>query len=91
MGPACGKSTGISLKKGDEWFHLARYFDSEYGRYGPEQLAGFLGLPVDEVFPISYDISLIAEGNEDVLKGQFHSEPLERLSRDERMSLLFDE
>src|SRR5277367_861339 len=44
------------------WFHLARYHDVDREDSGPEVLAATLGLPVTDVFPITYDLSGIAEG-----------------------------
>ncbi|MHB1457632.1 MAG: hypothetical protein ACYC0V_12030, partial [Armatimonadota bacterium] len=77
----------VSLVKDGEWFHLVRYFDAAYDRYGPVQLAEFLGLSIDEVFPISYDISSLAVGDERALKGSILAEPEKKLSYDERRAL----
>lgn len=38
----------------DGRFNLARYHDYDYHQNGPESLAEFLGLPISEIFPISY-------------------------------------
>ncbi len=53
----------------NNWFELARYHDVDYGRRGPDALASFMGLSVDEVFPISYNISNLAVGIPDVVRG----------------------
>lgn len=79
----------LSLWSHNEWVDLARYFDVDYSGRGPVSLSRRLGLPVTEVFPITYDISEHAEGLESVLKGIIDSEPKNRLSEDERMALIF--
>ena len=71
------------------WFQLDRYFDPGYERHGPEQLAHFLGAPHDEVFPILYDISGVAVGHPEVVRGKITAEPEVRLTDDERMELVF--
>jgi ribosomal protein L40E len=63
------EDVGLSVEKDGEWFHLARLFDSSYDEFGPAQLAEFLGLRLEEVFPITYDISHAAQGKRDVLVG----------------------
>lgn len=71
------------------WFHIARYFDIDRERRGPEQLAEGLGLPVSEVFPLRYDLAGVAKGHADVVRGQIDAEPAVRLSDAERMALIF--
>jgi hypothetical protein len=39
------------------WFTMARYHDVDAAKRGPTALATFLGMSLDAVFPISYDIS----------------------------------
>jgi hypothetical protein len=77
----------ISMENDGTWFHLARYFDVEYGRSGPEQLAGFLRLPVNGVFPIEYDISTLVRANDQFTRGMIPIEPEERLSLEELIAL----
>ena len=50
----------VSLFKDRSWFHLARYHDIDYNRRGPDQLAAFLGLDIDRVFPIKFQIDYVA-------------------------------
>jgi hypothetical protein len=69
----------LSLEKEGRWFHLARYFDADYETRGARQLADFLDLPVDQVFPISYDVSGFVEGNPRALRGSVVADPKERL------------
>jgi len=69
------------------WFHLARYFDLTYDRYGPQQLAKVFEKPLAHVFPISYDIADVAVGNSTVLRGVLKAVPDERLTEDEIMRL----
>jgi hypothetical protein len=80
----------LSVCRGGSWFQLNRYFDPGYERHGPEQLARFLGLPRAEVFPILYDISAVAVGHPEVVRGRITAEPEARLTDDERMELVFE-
>lgn len=77
----------LSVARDERWFHLARYFDVDYVSKGPEALAQFLSMPIDEVFPISYDLVGIVVGPSDVLKGEIRNEPRERLTDGERVAL----
>ena len=77
----------MSVFKDGIWFHLSRYFDPDYKRNGPQALADFLGLKVDQVFPIRYDIRHICEGNPKVIVGQVDKEPTEKLTREEIIAL----
>ncbi len=77
----------VGIEKDGQRFELARYFDSDYDSRGPEQLAQFLGLPIDEVFPISYDLSAIAVGHPQVLVGRIPQAPREKLTSEELLSL----
>jgi len=76
-----------SFERDGRWFHLARYHDVDYEKRGPEQLAAFLGLPVDDVFPISYDVRKFAKGDPLALCGVIPKEPQERLTEDELIAL----
>jgi hypothetical protein len=73
----------LSIERNGEWFHLARYHDFDFDRRGPDALSRFLDLPIDEVFPISYDIRELAHGDPAALAGRVLKEPTERLSRRE--------
>jgi len=70
-----------------EWFELARYFDVDYKRRGPEQLARFLGMRQDEVFSIAYDITAAVQGGFPVLRGRIEADPEEKLTEDEIIAL----
>jgi hypothetical protein len=70
-----------------KWFNLARYFEPTVRLFGPKNLAEALGLTVEEVFPIEYDLRPFVVGQEEVLKGTILAEPLERLSPEERRNL----
>ncbi len=80
------QSMVLSVERDGEWFHLANYYEF-YKEMGPDGLAKFLGLPVEEVFPITYDISKVAIGAPEVVKGTIPKEPPERLSDEERREL----
>ena len=79
----------LSIERGGEWFHLARYFDFDFTTHGPEALARFLGLPVDDVFPISVDIRRYVRGNPATLALTVPKQPRERLTREELHALIF--
>jgi|SRR5271166_1568560 len=70
-----------------ERFHLARYHDFDYAERGPIQLAAFLGLRVNEVFPIRWDVSRYAQGADTALHGTIKEEPTVRLSRAQVIAL----
>jgi hypothetical protein len=71
----------LSVEHRGKWVHLARYHDFDYTTRGPDALSLSLGLGVDEVFPIFYDIRAYAGGNPLALTGRFLKEPREKLSR----------
>lgn len=79
----------VSLATDYGWFHLARYFDVDCEDYGPDALADRLGLRVDEIFPLCYDVSRLLMGLQTVTKGSIPAVPDRRLSAEERMQLLF--
>jgi hypothetical protein len=79
----------LSVLHDGAWFHLSRYFDSDRERRGPEQFAEFLSLPVGEVFPVRYDLSRIAVGHPEVVRGRIDAEPEVQLSSSQRMALIF--
>ncbi len=78
----------LSMERDGEWFWLARYWDADAERNGPTALAKFLGLPVDEVFPIQYDLTGTVTGSPAVVSGQINREPTERLSQDEIIKII---
>jgi hypothetical protein len=78
----------FSTIRNRKWFHLARYFDAAYSIYGPNALAEFLGLDVDDVFPIQYDIRRYAKGDPLALAGNILKEPAERLTEDQILKMI---
>ena len=68
-------------------FDLARYHDVDYSRRGPTEFAAFLALPLASVFPIRYDISVVALGSPTCVRGQIPFEPRSKLSRTELVTL----
>ncbi len=75
------------FKDGDK-FHLARYHD--FGSScDPSALAVFLNIPIDQVFPVRYDLTGFCIGDTASLAGEFNSEPNEILNASERMALIF--
>lgn len=80
---------GVSIWHNDNWYHLPRYYDYDFEENGPTALAALLALPVEQVFPIAYDISRGARGLAEVVRGEILAEPEIRLSDKERMDLIF--
>ena len=68
-------------------FHMARYYDFNRGSHGPEGLAAFLGLAMDDVFPIAYDLTALVLGDAEALQGSIPREPLERPEFEERLRI----
>jgi hypothetical protein len=56
---------------------------------GPAQLAAILGLPVEDIFPVHYDLSKVAVGHPAVVRGRIDAEPTLRLTEAQRMALIF--
>jgi hypothetical protein len=77
----------LSVERDGRWFTLSRYHDFDYAENGPQALAHFLGVPVDDAFPIAYDIREYAKGDAGALMGQIRKEPRERLSRAEIIAM----
>lgn len=77
----------LSVLRDGKWFHLSRYHDIDYKKFGPKKLAIFLGLNVTDVFPIKYDISGLFKIQSNVLSGLIPEEPDEKLSRDDIIAL----
>ena len=71
----------LSVFNNGKCFDMARYHDIGGEERGPADLAAFLGLPVEEVFPISYDLSPFSLGESAALVGTIPKEPKERLTR----------
>ena len=69
------------------WFTMARYHDFDSNKRGPIALANFLGLSVDDVFPITYDISQFCVGESTSLTGLIEKETREKLTRAELIAL----
>ena len=69
-------------------FRLAKYFQLWYDSEGPDALAAFLKKKRKEVFPISYDISQLAVGPADVVRGTFEAEISDPIPRDHLMRIL---
>ena len=78
----------LSIYRDDgEVFHLARYHDFDFAERGPAQLAAFLRIAKNEVFPITWDVSQYASGVIDALRGSVSENPRQRLTRAEIIAL----
>ena len=76
----------ISLWTGVGWFHLARYHDPGFEKWGPSALARQLQRPLGNVFPISYDLRPLL-GVKLGPTGTIPAVPPERLSRAQLIAL----
>jgi hypothetical protein len=79
----------LSIERGGKWFFLARYHDVDFTSGCPEALARFLGLGVDDVFPITVDVRRFVRGDPAALTAIMLKEPQERLTREELLALSF--
>jgi hypothetical protein len=77
----------LSLRHDSKWFHVARYHDYDAAQRGPEQLASFLGLAIDDVYPISYDIRAYVKGDPSSLCRSIPKAPGKKLTRAEIIAL----
>jgi len=77
----------LSICRDGRWFHMARYFDFDFEERGPQVLADFLGLEIEDVFPISYDIRRYCTGESSALVASIEKEPRERLTRAQLIAL----
>ena len=79
----------VSLLKDGKWHSLARYFDFDREENGPAAIAARLGLMVEDVFPISYDLTSLVNGSSDALLGEVLQQPEVPLSESEIFDLVF--
>lgn len=77
----------ITVEKDGKWFGLARYHDFDFSERGPLALSQFLEIPIDEIFPITYDLRKLVRSESAMLRGQILKEPRERLSRSEIIAM----
>jgi len=77
----------LSIERGGKWFHLARYHDFDFASRGPEALARFLGLGVEDVFPITVDVRRYVRGDPAAVTAIVPREPRERLTNEELIAM----
>jgi hypothetical protein len=77
----------LSIEHGGKRFHLARYHDIGFPDEGPEALARFLGLHVDDVFPLTVDVRRYVRGDPKALTAIVLKEPQEKLTNAELLAL----
>lgn len=80
----------LVVHKDDRWFPLARYFDAGIDSYGPKALAHFLGMRIQDVFPITYDLTPYVKGDIAALRGTVEENPRERLTEREIIRLILN-
>jgi hypothetical protein len=74
----------------DRWVPLARYHDPDHHLNGPDALAEAFTLPIEEVFPIRYDLRRVVRGSDEALVGVFEREPKQRLTGEELILLALE-
>ena len=62
----------LSVEHDGNFVDVARPVDSDFAINGPAHLAEVFQLPVNDVFPIEYDISKVAIGDSKAVKGLIH-------------------
>ena len=77
----------IRIENGLRWYDLARYHDVDIAVRGPNALAKFLGLTLEDIFPVKYDISTVARGDPKVVSGIIKLDPDEKLSEDDLFNM----
>jgi len=80
----------VWIIKDGQWCELARYHDVDRNKRSPDRLAHFLGVQIEDVFPLSYDISTVAIGLPEVVHGIINVEPKEKLTREQLVRLTFE-
>jgi len=78
----------VTVFQNNDRFTMSRYHDLDWDDNGPAALANFLGLSIDIVFPMSYDVSRFCVSQYPVTRGVIVSEPTERLTRSEVLKLV---
>jgi len=69
---------------------LALYHEAWYDEQDPGAFAAKLAKRIEDVFPISYDVSSLATGSPACVKGTIPREPARRLSRDALIKLAIE-
>ena len=79
------------------FFHGKRAFYFSHADYpvikktGAAALSRFLSLQEEEIFPLTYDLTGIAVGLDEVVRGTVHARPPEELNEAQRMALIFED
>ena len=76
------------LDEEEQIYTLPRYFDAGYDKATQEELPAILRMAIEDIFPVSYDLTLIADGDQSILSSSFDlmSAP-ERLTDNELIAL----
>jgi hypothetical protein len=62
---------GVRFYIGGEWVPLSHEMNVEI--YGPNALASRLGLKVEDIFPIAYDVSAFCVGDSEAIRGSIEA------------------
>jgi hypothetical protein len=77
----------LSIEHDGKLFPLARYHDVGFEEHSPDMLARFLGVHVDDVFPITVDVRRYVRGDPAALTAIVTKEPQEKLTDAELIAL----
>jgi hypothetical protein len=77
----------LSIEFNGAWFHLARYHDYDFNERGPVQLSEFLRKPIDQIFPITYDVRSVFKTESEALRGKIERESSEKFTRAELIAM----
>lgn len=77
----------LAVAHAGRWLHLARYHDLDRDRHGPDWLAASMGLRLDQVFPIAYDLRHVSQGHPEALCGSVDVDIEDKLTRAELIAL----
>lgn len=78
----------LSFFVGGRWIGLVRYHDPGQNMCGPIPVARALGLDVNDVFPVTYDVRHCCTGDPLAVTGVVEADPKDKLTRAQIMDLI---
>jgi len=78
----------VEISHNGKSYQLQRAASPMHPYLNAQGLADALGLRIEQVFPITYDLSDVAVGDPKVIKGSIEAELPENLSKDDQMKLI---
>jgi hypothetical protein len=88
--PATRQFIGVSLYVGGNDLQLQRAQTPTFPCVNAPGIVRALGLRVEDVFPLSYDLTGLAVGHAEVIRGTIPAERPERLSGEDELALIFE-